>query len=80
MTDEDDAKAAAKICGQLAEDLHRLAQDETRCHRFVRTGRPDLDAVVERATDRSRQSSDRGIEIAARAAAAFTAKVFEETW
>ncbi|WP_162625443.1 hypothetical protein [Mycolicibacterium llatzerense] len=78
MRDEDNAKAAAKICSQLAEDLHRTAQDEAQRHRFARTGRPDLDAAVERALDGSREFSERGIAIAAGAAAAFTAKVFEE--
>lgn len=78
MSADDDAKAAAKICSQLAEHLHRTAQDEAQRHRFVRTGRLDLDEAVERVLDGSREFSERGIEIAAAAAAAFTAKVFEE--
>jgi len=77
MSDEGNAKAAAKISAQLAEDLHRIAQDDTQCHRSARTGRPEPDALVERALDRSRSLSDHGIETAAGAAAAFTAKVFE---
>lgn len=46
--------------------------------RFARTGRPDLDAAIHRVLDGSRALSEGGIEIAARAAAAFTAAVFED--
>lgn len=78
MTTEGNAHAAAKICSQLAEDLHRRAQDDMHLRRFAWTGRPDLDAAIDRVLDGSRALSEGGIEIAARAAAAFTAAVFEE--
>ena len=77
MSDEGNAKAAARICAQLAEDLHRTAQDDEQRHRSSRTGRRDFDTPVEGALARSRGLSDHGIETAAGVAAAFTAKVFE---
>lgn len=79
MSDVGDANAAAaELFGRLADNLHRLAQDEQHLHQFVRTGRPGLDALVDRALESPRELSERGIEAAACAAAAFTAKIFEE--
>lgn len=78
MSTEDSAKSAAKTCSQLAEDLHRRAQDTMELCRFDRTGLPALDAAIQRVLDGSRELSEAGIEIAASAAAAFTARVFEE--
>ena len=78
MSAEDSAKSAARMCSQLAEDLHRRAQDEMELCRFVRTGQPDLDAAIERVLEGSLKFSEAAIEIAASAAAAFTARVFEE--
>lgn len=78
MSAQNSAESAARRFSQLAEDLHRRAQDDKELRRFVRTGRRDLDAAIERVLDGSRELSEAGIEIAASAAAACTARVFEE--
>lgn len=68
---------AADICSRLAEDLHRRAQIEAQCP-LLRSGRPELDAVLDRVQEGSREFSERGIELAASWAATFTALAFED--
>lgn len=74
--DKDESAEAAARFSQLAEDLHREAEAEAE-RPPVWTGRPDLDALVASVQDTSREFSERGVEIAAAAAAAFTASIFE---
>lgn len=75
MDNDETAQVAARF-SRLAEDLHREAQAEAQ-RPPIWTGRPDFDAVLARVQDTSRELSERGVEIAAAAAAAFTASIFE---
>ncbi len=77
MSSDDRAKAA-EVCAQLAEDLHRSDQAEAKLP-SSRTGHPSRDALLDRAEERSRNLSAHGVEMAAKAAAAFTAEAFEQS-
>lgn len=68
---------AAEMCSQLAEDLHRRARIEAQ-RPPLRSGRPELDAALDKVQEGSRELSERSVEMAASWAATFTAKIFEE--
>ncbi|MUL61094.1 hypothetical protein B5P44_00645 [Mycobacterium sp. CBMA 213] len=77
MSSDSSAKAA-EIGAQLAEEVHDGAQAEAQRPR-ARTGHPTFDALMDRSEERSRNLSEHGIAMAAKAAAAFTAEAFEQS-